>query len=63
MIKKNHSQAIPALAKIWFEVLGSSWMPNISTTEIERWLNKMLSDKNFSSGSTCASLKFNFKSA
>ena len=32
---KNHPHAIPALAKIWHEVLGKIWMPEIGIEEIE----------------------------
>ncbi|MCC2645988.1 MAG: hypothetical protein K0R02_53 [Rickettsiaceae bacterium] len=32
---KNYPQAIPKLAKIWHEVLGKIWMPEISIEEIE----------------------------
>lgn len=32
---KNHPQAIPALAHIWHEVLGKTWMPEIGIEEIE----------------------------
>ena len=32
---KNHPNAIPALAKIWHEVLGKIWMPEIGIEEIE----------------------------
>ena len=31
---KNHSQSIPKLANIWFEVLGKIWMPEIGIEEI-----------------------------
>lgn len=41
---KNHPQAIPALAKIWLEVLGCTWMPHVSSTEITGWLNEWLND-------------------
>lgn len=40
----NHPEAISELAKIWLEVLGSTWMPHVSTTEIEGWLNEWLND-------------------
>lgn len=32
---KNHPQAIPVLAKIWLEVLGKIWMPEVSVDEAE----------------------------
>ncbi len=32
---KNHPQAVPALAKIWHEVLGKIWMPELGIEEIE----------------------------
>lgn len=32
---KNHPQAVPELAKIWYEVLGKIWMPEIGIEEIE----------------------------
>lgn len=32
---KNNSHSIPALARIWHEVLGKIWMPEIGVEEIE----------------------------
>jgi predicted N-acetyltransferase YhbS len=32
---KNHPQAIPAIANIWYEVLGKIWLPEISIEEIQ----------------------------
>ena len=32
---KNHPQTIPAIAKIWHEVLGKIWMPELKLEEIE----------------------------
>lgn len=32
---KNHSEVIPKLSKIWHEVLGKIWMPEIGIEEIE----------------------------
>ncbi len=32
---KNNTDAIPALAKIWHEVLGKIWMPEIEIEDIE----------------------------
>ncbi|MBN9231856.1 MAG: GNAT family N-acetyltransferase [Legionella sp.] len=32
---KNNPHAIPALANIWYEVLGKIWMPEIGIEEIE----------------------------
>jgi GNAT superfamily N-acetyltransferase len=41
---KNHPQAIPVLARIWHEVLGKVWMPEISIEEIEFWYQEELND-------------------
>jgi hypothetical protein len=32
---KNNPHAIPAIASIWYEVLGKIWMPEIGIKEIE----------------------------
>jgi GNAT superfamily N-acetyltransferase len=32
---KNHPQTIPQLAKIWHELLGKIWMPELGIEEIE----------------------------
>jgi predicted N-acetyltransferase YhbS len=32
---KSHPQAIPTIAKIWHEVLGKIWMPELKLEEIE----------------------------
>lgn len=32
---KNHPEAIPAISRIWHEVLGKVWMPEIGIEEIE----------------------------
>ena len=32
---KNHPNTIPALAKIWHEVLGKIWFPELAIQEIE----------------------------
>lgn len=31
---KNHPQAIPALATIWYEVLGKVWVPDVSVEQV-----------------------------
>lgn len=41
---KNHPEAVPALAKIWLEVLGKTWMPHVSIAEITLWLSEWLND-------------------
>lgn len=33
---KDHQEAIPALAKIWYEVLGSSWIPDANPQKAEK---------------------------
>jgi len=33
---KEHPDAIPALAQIWHEVLGSIWVPDISVERVEQ---------------------------
>lgn len=35
---KNHTQHIPVLAKLWHEVLGKTWVPDIDLKEVEEWL-------------------------
>jgi hypothetical protein len=32
---KNYPHAVPAIANIWYEVLGKIWMPEIEIKEIE----------------------------
>ena len=39
-VLKNHPHAIPALADIWYEVLGKIWCPEIRTQEIESWYHE-----------------------
>ena len=34
-ILKNHPKAIPTLSKIWHEVLGKIWMPEVGIDEVE----------------------------
>lgn len=43
---KNHSKFIPELAKIWHEVLGSIWFPDI---EISAVIEKLQGHMNFDS--------------
>jgi GNAT superfamily N-acetyltransferase len=33
---KNHTEAIPAIAKIWQETIGKIWLPDVSIGEIEQ---------------------------
>jgi N-acetylglutamate synthase-like GNAT family acetyltransferase len=33
---KDHSEKIPTLAKIWYEVLGSIWISDISIEQVEQ---------------------------
>lgn len=35
---KDHMNHVPRLAAIWHEVLGSVWIPSITTTEVENWM-------------------------
>ena len=39
---QNHPESIPKLAKIWHEVLGKIWMPEIGLEEIESGYYKEL---------------------
>lgn len=41
---KNHPQAIPRLANIWYEVLGSIWFPEVCAEEIARRLSERLNE-------------------
>ena len=41
---KEHPEAIPTLAKIWHEVLGSIWISDISIEEIEQGFYDDLND-------------------
>lgn len=41
---KNHPQAIQQLAKIWYDVLGQKWMPEISIAEIAKGYYDELND-------------------
>jgi predicted N-acetyltransferase YhbS len=42
---KNHSDAIPSLAKMWHELLGSLWVPNISIEQVEAKFRTHLNDE------------------
>lgn len=42
---KNHPSAIPALAKIWHDVLGKIWMPEIEIEEIESGYYRELNEE------------------
>ena len=42
---KEHPETIPALAKIWHEVLGSIWITDISIDEVEQGFYEELNDK------------------
>lgn len=42
---KEHPEAIPALAKIWYDVLGSIWVPEISIERIEQRFHDHLNDE------------------
>lgn len=33
---KNHPSCIPMLARIWYEVLGQVWVPDVSVTQVEQ---------------------------
>lgn len=39
---KQYSDFISTLAKIWYEVLGKIWMPEIGIEEIESWYHEWL---------------------
>lgn len=41
---KEHPETIPTLAKIWHEVLGSVWLPDISIEQIEQGFYDDLND-------------------
>ena len=42
---KEHPDAIPALAQIWHEVLGSIWVPDISVERVEQRFHEHLNDE------------------
>lgn len=42
---KNHTDSIPQLAKIWQEVLGNIWLPNISIEQVKQKLLTHINDK------------------
>lgn len=42
---KNHPSSIPALAKIWHEVLGAIWVPDIPIKQVEDNFNRHLNDQ------------------
>jgi GNAT superfamily N-acetyltransferase len=39
-ILKNHPSSIPRLARIWYELIGSMWTPDIPVAEVEAWMNE-----------------------
>ncbi|CZL29128.1 GNAT family N-acetyltransferase [Legionella pneumophila] len=39
---KHHSQSIPELAKIWHEVLGQIWVPDVPISRVEENLSNHL---------------------
>ncbi|MDP3560306.1 MAG: hypothetical protein Q8R79_08180 [Legionellaceae bacterium] len=41
---KEHPEVIPALAKIWYEVLGNIWISDISIEQVEQGLYDDLND-------------------
>ncbi|HAU0262633.1 TPA: GNAT family N-acetyltransferase [Legionella pneumophila] len=41
---KNHLGAIPRLAEIWDEALGSVWEPNLPISEIKSWFYEWLNE-------------------
>lgn len=41
---KEHPDAIPALAQIWHEILGSIWVPDISVERVEQRFHDHLND-------------------
>jgi N-acetylglutamate synthase-like GNAT family acetyltransferase len=41
---KEHSEAIPRLAKIWHEVLGSIWISDVSIEQVEQGFYDELND-------------------
>ncbi|HAT1129889.1 TPA: GNAT family N-acetyltransferase [Legionella pneumophila] len=42
---KHHSDCIPALAKIWYEVLGKIWVPDVPISRVEENLRSHLNIK------------------
>lgn len=42
---KHHSESIPALAKIWHELLGQIWAPDVSISRVEKNLNNHLNSE------------------
>ena len=41
---KNHPQSIPTLAKIWHEVLGKIWIPDLPISRVEENLYNHLNE-------------------
>lgn len=41
---KNHPESIPELVRIWHEVLGSIWVPDVSLEQVEKNLNNHLNE-------------------
>jgi hypothetical protein len=41
---KQHSIAIPALAKMWYELLGKIWVPDVSIELVESRFHDHLND-------------------
>lgn len=41
---KNHPDKIPELARIWYEVLGKTWAPEIKPPEMEAWYQQWLNE-------------------
>ena len=39
---KHHSDCIPDLAKIWYEVLGKIWVPDVPISRVEENLRNHL---------------------
>ncbi len=42
---KNHSETIPQLASIWYEVLGKIWIPDIPMDDVIQRFSKHLNDE------------------
>jgi GNAT superfamily N-acetyltransferase len=41
---KNHKNAVPQLAKMWHELLGKAWMPDVSIDYIEGLIGSWIND-------------------
>ncbi|AHE67606.1 hypothetical protein Loa_02062 [Legionella oakridgensis ATCC 33761 = DSM 21215] len=41
---KSHPDCIPTLAKIWFDVLGKIWLPEIPIKQVEQRFHEHLND-------------------